>query len=460
MNSLRKSITDVSTKIQTGAKETKEKAIAAALATTSKDKGKTDVPESSGETAPPVPTEIDDTESPKQDVAGDIQAAKQKVRESFTGFASKFKHVEEEVKQSSDLIAILSNLFDFDAKAKKPHEMVEALEIQGVHTWRGFLLMAEEDIQILTKNSKDGLVPISKNAIRMLTYLKQFTLHNITTGVENAKNPETYTSDAFDAFVEDLQLGRKSAVGKEEEASPNQKRDIRASLVGFASKLKPDVQVEYGSITDILSKTKAKVFRKSGGAPNDDTSVGAASTGSESTDLATVPGDVVFEVMQKQVDDLASELETTTTNIANKKEVQQRMVPLLAKLKSSQDKFAAMIEARKMKKEQKEADDAEAAAAECAEASSDGAAESSSDDKTKLKNLLSSAELATKKALTNAEAATKKAFENAEKVARQAARKAGILDDEAQKEVPEEPTAAATNKDPALASMSGDETAL
>ena len=163
--------------------------------------------------------------------------------------------------------------------------------------------------------------------------------------------------------------------------------------------------------------------------------------------------------MQKQVDDIASELETTATNIANKEEAQKRMVPLLAKLKSSQDKFAAMIEARKMKKEQKEAD-AEAAAAESAEASSDGAAESSSDDKNKLKNLLSSAESATKKALTNAEAATKKAFENAEKVARQAARKAGILDDEAQKEVPEEPTAAAADKDPALASMSDNETAL
>lgn len=457
MNSLRKSMADVGTKIQTGAKQTKEKAIAAALATASKDKEKPEVLESSVETTAPVSTEIDNAASPKKDVAGDIEAAKQKVRESFTGFASKFKHAEEEVKQGSDLIEILSNLFDFDARAKKPHEMVEALEIQGVHTWRGFLLMAEEDIQILTKSSKDGLVPISKNAIRMLTYLKQFTLHNITTEVENAKNPETYTSDAFDAFVEDLQLGRKSAVGKEEEASPNQKRDIRASLAGFASKLKPGVKVEHGSIADILSKTKAKVFRKSDGAPNDDASVGAASTGAESTDLATVPGDVVFEVMQKQVDDLASELETTATNIANKEEVQKRMVPLLAKLKSSQDKFAAMIEARKMKKEQKEA---EAAAAESAEASSDGAVESSSDDKNKLKNLLSSAESATKKALTNAEAATKKAFENAEKVARQAARKAGILDDEAPKEAPEEATAAAADKDPAVASMSGDEIAL
>ena len=74
----------------------------------------------------------------------------------------------------SDLLEVLLILFEIDPRARKPHEMVEALEIQGIKTWRGFLLMAEEDIPLLTKSSVEGEVPLSYNSIRMLTYLKQF----------------------------------------------------------------------------------------------------------------------------------------------------------------------------------------------------------------------------------------------------------------------------------------------
>lgn len=392
--------------------------------------------------------------------AGTTPMKKISVRASITEFASKFKQSEVgEPVEVSDLMEVLSTLFEVDPTAKKPHEMVEALAIQGIQTWRGFLLMAEEDIQQLTNTTKEGSVAISKNGIRMLTYLKQFTLHNINSGVENAKDPNLYTREAFDAYVEDLQLGRKSALSQDDSTTtttaklPSKLTNVRASISGFASKLKPGTSnnnnsEDNSSIADILHKAKAKVFRgnnttaAAGAAPGDDASVGASSAGAESTEGGVVADDnVAFEDMKKNVDDLASKLETTAQNVSNKgkEEVQKLMVPLLAKLNSSQDKFSHMIEVRKKKrmdKKEENAAAATAAATAAAETTEEAAAAGGDDDtstssshntnanttnnkKEKLKNLLSSAEHA-----------TKRAFENAEKVARQAARKAGILDDD------------------------------
>ena len=346
----------------------------------------------------------------------------------------------------SDLLEVLSVLFEIDPRARKPHEMVEALEIQGIKTWRGFLLMAEEDIPLLTKSSVEGEVPLSYNSIRMLTYLKQFTLHNINTGVENAKDPTIYTQEAFDGFVEDLQ--RKSALGKEEEVEKKTNKErldnMRASLTGFAStqsasikgfasnqsanikgfasnqsanikglasNLKPTFNNEEGSINDILQKTKTKVFSR-----NKDIKDAAPMVTDEDAESSTeivAHNDSALDSMRKSVDDLASKLEMTAKTAKTKEEVQKLMVPLLSKLKVSQDKFANMVEARKKKKE----DDGEEATAEGEEGTS------STTNNQKLKNLLSSAENA-----------TKRAFENAEKAARQAAKKAGILDNEEKKE--------------------------
>ncbi len=372
-----------------------------------------------------VPTEVDTAIAPvvseEASVSSGTPAKKISVRDSFTEFTKQFKKEEEEA-PISDLVEVLSTLFDFDPRAKKPHEMVEALELQGINTWRGFLLMAEEDIPQLTKNSKDGEVPISKNAIRMLTYLKQFTIYNITSGVENAKDPSLYTSEAFDAYVEDLQLGRKSAFHKEDEhdnkKSTKERMDnMRASISGFATNFKPGfVKVEEGSITDILNKTQWKVFKKDKETEADEATSEADVS---STELAEVDphNEEAFERMKKNVDDLASRLEATAKDgsAKTKEEVQKLMVPLLSKLKASQDKFAHMMEARKKKKEDNgEAEEETADAAE-----EEGEVSNGNGNKEKFKNLLSSAENA-----------TKRAFENAEKVARQAAKRAGIYDKE------------------------------
>ena len=348
----------------------------------------------------------------------------------------------------SDLLEVLLILFEIDPRARKPHEMVEALEIQGIKTWRGFLLMAEEDIPLLTKSSVEGEVPLSYNSIRMLTYLKQFTLHNINTGVENAKDPTIYTREAFDGFVEDLQLGRRSALGREEETEKKTNKErldnMRASLTGFAStqsasikgfasnqsanikgfasnqsanikglasNLKPTFNNEEGSINDILQKTKSKVFSRN--KDSKDAPPVVTDEDTESSSEIVAHNDSALDSMRKSVDDLASKLEMTAKTAKTKEEVQKLMVPLLSKLKVSQDKFANMVEARKKKKE----DGGEEAPVEGEEGSS------STTNNQKLKNLLSSAENA-----------TKRAFENAEKAARQAAKKAGILDNEEKKE--------------------------
>jgi len=443
MNSLTKNLADFGSKMKTGTENLKQKGVALALANANAkvDKEQKGDDPTSQDVALAVPSvvggdaaeseTIASNESAEQSATATTPSKKPDFKEAFTGFTSQFKRTEE-LEEISDLLAVLSTLFEVDPHAKKPHEMVEALDLQGIHTWRSFLLMAEEDIQTLTKSK--GSVPISKNGIRMLTYLKQFTLHNINSGVPNAKDPELYTRDAFDTYVDDLQLGRKSALSKgdekgEEADKPSKLKNIRGSITGFASKLKPNVEEGSASIADIYTKAKAKVMRgnkdKSGansgasvGAPSDDASVDASSVGASSIG-AEVPGDIAFEAMQKDVDDLASKIETTARS-TNKEEVQKLMVPLLSNLKKSQDRFAAMIEAQKKRQAEKKAGKAEAAAA-ATDADDDAAAapESSEEKNKKLKKLLNSAENA-----------TKRAFENAEKVARQAARKAGILDDE------------------------------
>ena len=439
MNSLTKNLADFGTKMKTGTENLKQKGVALALSNAKVAKEQPGDDPTSHDAALAVPSVVGGDLTESETIASNESAEpsatmpskKPDFKEAFTGFTSQFKRTEEP-EEVSDLLAVLSTLFEVDPHAKKPHEMVEALDLQGIHTWRSFLLMAEEDIQTLTKNK--GSVPISKNGIRMLTYLKQFTLYNINTCVPYAKDPEIYTRDAFDAYVDDLQLGRKSALSKgdekgEEADKPSKLKNIRGSITGFASKLKPNVEEGSASIADIYTKAKSKVMRgnkdKSGaansgasvGAPSDDASVDASSVGALSIG-AEVPGDIAFEAMQKNVDDLASEIESTARNTTNKEEVQKLMVPLLSNLKKSQDRFAAMIEAQKKKQAEKKAEKAEAAAA-ANDADGAAAAESSEEKNKKLKNLLSSAENA-----------TKRAFENAEKVARQAARKAGILDDE------------------------------
>jgi hypothetical protein len=221
------------------------------------------------------------------------------------------------------------------------------------------------------------------------------------------------TAKAGDAIKEATKSKESEPLGEgalviDGEGGSEEKPKRASVLGGLAEKLKPAVaKVEESSIGDILLKAKAKVF---GGDGKDET------TGS--TDVVVKEGDDAdLEDMKSDVDSIADELSATAEKTSNKAEVQKLLVPLLSKLKVAQDKFAAMIEARKKKM-------AEAAEAEPKEGEENSA---------KVKVVT----------------AVKKAFENAEKVARAVAKKAGIFEDkeaEAEAEAPksEEATAAAT----------------
>ncbi len=199
-----------------------------------------------------------------------------------------------------------------------------------------------------------------------------------------------------------------------EDSEEPKKRNMRDSITEIASRIKPGfAKIEEGSIGDILLKAKAKVF----GADSDEAKAAGAST-------AIVVGNESYDDVKSDVESIASELEDTGKDVSNKEKVQKLLVPLLAKLKVAQDKFTAMIEARKKKKEE---------ATESAEAGE------GTEGATKPKNNL----------LNSAETAVKKAFENAEKIARDVAKKAGIFDkkEEATSTDAEAPDAEATTTD-------------
>lgn len=188
---------------------------------------------------------------------------------------------------------------------------------------------------------------------------------------------------------------------------------VRETIAGVAAKLKPPtVRVEDGSIADILLKAKAKVFRNS----TVDGSAAAATTDETALVVASDhPSDFA-----KRFDDLASEMESTANDKDSPKEkVQKNLFVIYSKLKVAQDKFVAMVEAKKKQK-------AEAAAAESGEppapgggkaAEAEAGAEATDAKGQKLKNLLSSAETAARTAL-----------QNAERVARETAKKTGLFD--------------------------------
>ena len=178
---------------------------------------------------------------------------------------------------------------------------------------------------------------------------------------------------------------------------PKKRNIVQDSITGLTANAKKGIaKLEEVPIGEILQKAKAKVF----GAD-----ASSEAKGSEST--AMVVGSESFDDMKSDVDSIASELEETSKE-TNKEKVQKLLVPLLSKLKGAQDKFTAMVDARKKKKEE------EAAAA----------AEAGVEPKPNL--------------LNTAETAVKKAFENAEKIARDVAKKAGIFDKNAEATTAEE----------------------
>lgn len=188
--------------------------------------------------------------------------------------------------------------------------------------------------------------------------------------------------------------GAERALDDSEE--PKKRNIVRDSITGLTANAKKGIaKLEEVPIGEILQKAKAKVFGAEA----------SAEKGSEST--AMVVGNESFDDMKSDVDSIASELEETGKE-TNKEKVQKLLVPLLSKLKGAQDKFTAMVDARKKKKEE------EAAAA----------AEAGVEPKPNL--------------LNTAETAVKKAFENAEKIARDVAKKAGIFDKNAEATTGEE----------------------
>ena len=215
----------------------------------------------------------------------------------------------------------------------------------------------------------------------------------------------------------EARAGEDPAVVSDAEGDPSTPSRRKSSLIqdtiaGVADKIKlPGVRVEEGSIADILLKAKAKVFRSSGVDGAD-----SAAVASDETAVVVAGDPAEFENMKTRVDDLTSEMESTANDKESPKEkVQKNLIIILAKLKAAQDKFVAMVEAKKKER-------AEAAAASGDAAAPDAAAAEDGTKGQKLKNLLSTAE-----------SAARKAFENAERVAREAAKKTGLFDGEKKK---------------------------
>jgi len=201
----------------------------------------------------------------------------------------------------------------------------------------------------------------------------------------------------------------------------NRTSGVRETLAGVAATLRnPGVNVEEGSIADILLKARAKVFR------SDAAAAATAEPYAMGEDIAAtgVATSTEFKTMKDSVDDLASEMETTANDKESPKEkVQKNLIVMFSKLKIAQDKFVAMVEAKKKKMAATEVDAAaaasDAAVAEDAgeDADADAATPAGGERAKKLKNLLSTAETL-----------ARKAFENAERVAREAAKKTGLFD--------------------------------
>lgn len=273
--------------------------------------------------------------------------------------------------------SLKKNMADLGVKAKefaKEHELEEKVQ--------AFKTKAGEKIAEATKGAKKGMT------------------EDGTIGKDNNAVGEASGEDPSEAATP---------------VSPSNRKTVRDSLGKLASKLKPGLKVAEGSIADILTKAKAKVFKD---APPEETD---AEKDAETTALATR---TELETMKSDVEGLTAKMETTAKDISNKEKVQKMLIPILGQLKSAQDKFTGMVEARKKKK-------AEAAAK--GDATEVGADD---DDTGKMPSHSAKQNL-----MQTAESAAKKAFEKAEIVARKVATKVGILDDGTKTAATEEPKA-------------------
>lgn len=273
--------------------------------------------------------------------------------------------------------SLKKNMADLGVKAKefaKEHELEEKVQ--------AFKTKAGEKIAEATKGAKKGMT------------------EDGTIGKDNNAVGEASGEDPSEAATP---------------VSPSNRKTVRDSLGKLASKLKPGLKVAEGSIADILTKAKAKVFKD---APPEETD---AEKDAETTALATR---TELETMKSDVEGLTAKMETTAKDVSNKEKVQKMLIPILGQLKSAQDKFTGMVEARKKKK-------AEAAAK--GDATEVGADD---DDTGKMPSHSAKQNL-----MQTAESAAKKAFEKAEIVARKVATKVGILDDGTKTAATEEPKA-------------------
>lgn len=274
--------------------------------------------------------------------------------------------------------SLKKNMADLGVKAKefaKEHELEEKVQ--------AFKTKAGEKIAEATKGAKKGMT------------------EDGTIGKDNNAVGEASGEDPSEAATP---------------VSPSNRKTVRDSLGKLASKLKPGLKVAEGSIADILTKAKAKVFKD---APPEETD---AEKDAETTALATR---TELETMKSDVEGLTAKMETTAKDVSNKEKVQKMLIPILGQLKSAQDKFTGMVEARKKKK-------AEAAAK--GDATEVGADDD--DDTGKMPSHSAKQNL-----MQTAESAAKKAFEKAEIVARKVATKVGILDDGTKTAATEEPKA-------------------
>lgn len=220
--------------------------------------------------------------------------------------------------------------------------------------------------------------------------------------------------NAVKAKAEELKAMAEGALGGGSKKTGEETAEKKSSII---SNWKPGINVEEGSIADILFKAKA-----SGGAEEAETVAAPAEpvepvAQDETAPKESYPGDVAMDEIQKEVIEIAARLEAFGNDVKDNEDVQKVLVPLLTKLSLAQEKFVS-------------------ATSKTEEATSEQAAEEPAEEETaedndegKLPSYYAANDLK-----YQAEKAAKKALEDAEAIAKAVAVKIGILEGSGGKE--------------------------
>lgn len=214
--------------------------------------------------------------------------------------------------------------------------------------------------------------------------------------------------NAAKAKAEELKAMAEGALGGggSSNKTSEETTEEKASII---SNWTPGINVQEGSIADILFKAKASSgvegaeTAETAEAPAEPEEPVAAIAEDETSPKESYPGDVAMEEIQKEVNEIAARIEAFGSDVKDNEEVQKVLVPLLTKLSLAQEKFVSASEQAAEEPTEEEAVE--------------------ENDEGKLPSHYAGNDLK-----YQAEKAAKKALEDAEAIAKAVAVKIGILE--------------------------------